>query len=240
MICEDCGFEYADGAICPRCGYAATEDLMKAVRVENPVVANRYEGEFMSLCADVDAGKVPQAKAQEYWTVIDNKAREGDRDARHLMCRMALMKGDHAAARKMLARLAEGGHTLAQLDLGKMHEEGLGCEKDVFAAIRLYRQAAAKGNPMALYLLANHHREGGCLKTDGLLATALMEELVAVHPTLFRKRGGCGKGGCHCSDGMSNAEWAKREISRMTRFVKYILWAVIAGLIISIVWSELH
>lgn len=237
MKCEDCGFEYSDGVSCPQCGYDPNVDLVQAVRTPNPCISNSHEEDFSKICSSVESGKIDQNKAREYWAVINNKAREGDRDARHLIGRVAMMKGEYDAAHKILSRLADAGHALAQLDLGKIHEEGLGTEKNIYNAIRLYRLSAAQGNPIALMMLANQHRDGGCLRTDNALANAIMEELVAVHPTMFKKQGGCGCNSCNSGD--TDVEFAQKAASQITRFIKYGLILLTAAIVISIVWSEL-
>lgn len=232
MKCADCGFEYEKEGPCPHCGYDQSVDLVQAVKVENPPIFNGLEAEFSKICKDVEAGKLDQAKAKEYWSVVNNKAREGNRDARHLVGRVAVANKDYPTAHKIFARLADSGHALAQLDLGKMYEEGLGIEKDVFDAVKLYRLAAKQGNPIALMELAKQHHQGGCLKLDIDLSNAIMQTLAATHPTMFQRRGGCESCG---PKGLTDAEFAKKTASQISKLIRFALLALIAAIVIAII-----
>ena len=235
MKCEDCGFEYSETGACPHCGYDSSVDLMEAVRRPSPPVNNPLEVEFAAICKEAEEGKTSKARARQHWERISEQAKNGNRDARHLVARMALSQKDYPVALGMLEPLAKGGHALAQLDLGKMYDDGLGVDQDPFRAIRYFRMAAAQGNPIALFYLARHHLQGGVLNANANMANALMKALVAAHPTMFRTAGGC-----PCQPGLTNAEFAQKTASQITKMIKYLLWAVIIVIIVSIVRSELR
>jgi len=234
MKCEDCGFEYDKGNTCPRCGYDPNADLVQCVKAENPKVSNKLEDEFSAFCQKVEAEGLDKAKIQEKWKIMDNKAREGDLDARHLFGRAALMRKDFATAHRILARLADAGHALAQLDLAKMCEEGLGIEANPFDAIKLYRLAAAQGNPIALFKLAEQHGGAGVLRPDPGLANAVMQGLVAAYPNMFRRKPACGK----CNSGPTDKEFAVQTASQMSKMIKYLVIGGILVLIAYAVWTE--
>lgn len=236
MTCADCGFEHSETGACPHCGYDPKVDLMAAVRLPNPPIGNPLEAAFAKICKEANEGKVPQEKAQAHWRTLNDQARDGNLDARHAIARVMLAQKNYPVAHKILAPLAQQGHALAQLDLGKAHEEGLGVEPDVFAAIKFYRLAAAQGNPIALFLLARQHLPDGVLHTDPAAANALMQELATVHPTLFRKTGGCQ---CQQQNPISDAEFAQKTAGQMAKMVKYALIALVIIVIIAIIKSEL-
>lgn len=240
MKCEDCGFEHEDGPACPRCGYDPKVDLVACVKAENPKVSNPLETELAAFCQKVEAEGLDKAKIQEQWKILDNKAREGNLDARHLFGRAALMRQDHSTALRILGRLADAGHALAQLDLAKMHEEGLGTEASPFDAIKLYRLAAAQGNPIALFKLAEQHGGSGVLRPDPALANALMQELVTAHPGMFQRKPNCAGGSCGCGNGLSNREFAAQTASQMSKMIRYLVIAGIVALVAYMIWTEFH
>ena len=236
MKCEDCGFEHTEAGACPHCGYDPSVDLKAAVRVPSPPVNNPLEVEFSQLCHDVDAGKASKERARQHWERVNDQAKRGNLDARHLVGRMALSQKDYPAALKIMTALADAGHALAQFDLAKMYDEGLGTEQDVFKAIQLFRKAGAQGNPVALFYLARQHLQGGLLRPDAELANAVMLELATVHPTLFHRNAGCPD----CQKGLSNAEFAQKTVFQISTFIKYAVLAAIVAIIIAIVKSELQ
>ena len=235
MKCEDCGFEHSETGACPHCGYDPAADLVAAVRLPSPPVENPLEREFAAICKEVDEGKTSKERARQHWERVNDKARRGDLDARHLVGRMALSQKDYPAALKIFTALADGGHALAAFDLGKMYDEGLGAEQDEFKAIRLFRSAAAKGNPVALFYIARQHLQGGLLRADKNLADAIMTTLAEVHPTMFTRNAGCPG----CPGGLSNAEFAQKTASDLSKMIKYLLWGVIIAVIVAIVKSEM-
>lgn len=235
MKCEDCGFEHSESGACPHCGYDPSVDLLAAVRLPSPPLTNPLEADFTAICREVDEGKSSKARARQLWESINERASNGNRDAQHLVARMALSQKDYATALRVLTVLADKGHALAQLDLGKMYDEGLGTEQDVFKAIRLFRRAAAQGNPIALFFLARQHHPGGLLRTDPNAANAILQELVAVHPTMFQRSGGCSS-----KPGLSDAEFAQKTASQLGKMVKWGVIAAIVAIVYLIVRSELQ
>jgi len=235
MKCEDCGFEFDEGTVCPRCGYDPKEDLLAWVASENQPLTNPYEKELVALSKEVGETETGKQKIANYWKELDRKARQGDLDARHLFGRAALMQQNYAVARDLLSKLAAAGHTLAKLDLANIHEEGLGGEPDVFKAMALYRQAAAKGHPLALFKIAEQHgKAGGVLRTDPALSSAVMNALVTRYPDMFQRRQGCGCGG----QGLTDQEFATQSASQMSKMIKYLVIAGVLALIGYIVWTE--
>jgi len=61
---------------------------------------------------------------------------------------------------KWFRRAAQEGNALAQFNLGRMYEKGLGVGKDYLKAVRLYRTAAEKGNASAQASLGDMYRKG--------------------------------------------------------------------------------
>jgi len=235
MKCDDCGFEHSESGACPRCGYTSSFDLLEAVKVPNPPLTNYLEAEFSKLCQEAEKDPTVQERARRHWERLNEKAKNGNAEARHLVARVALSRQEYDTAVKILTPLAEAGFALAQFDLGKMYEEGLGVEADIYHAIRLFRQAAAQGNPIAIFMLAQQHLEGGNLTPDPALANATMQALVATYPTMFKR-----KGGCACQNGMTDVEFAKKTASQIGKFIKYGILLALAAFIAAIIWSELH
>jgi len=237
MTCEDCGFEYDGENTCPRCGYDPAVDLVNCVSAENPQVENVLETEMIALNKKAEAGEVSKGKVQEQWKIVDNKAREGNLDARHLFGRAALMQQKYDTAHKILARLADAGHALAQLDLAKIYEEGLGIEPNAYDAIRLYRLAAARGNPIALFKLAEKHGEaGGILRQDPALANAIMARLVTAYPNMFQRRQSCG--GCSGGQTLTDREFAMKTAFQMSAMIKYLVIAAIIAFGAYVAYTE--
>jgi len=234
MKCEDCGFEYPESGACPRCGHDKANDLLEAVKIGNPLLHNPLEAEFAKLCEEAEKDHTVRQRAQQHWTRLNEKAKNGSSEARHLIARVALSRQDYATALKLLTPLAESGYVLAQIDLAKVYEEGLGVEKDVYHAIRLYRKAAAQGNPVAIFVLAQNHLEGGNLQPEPMFANAVMHALVKAYPAMFKR-----KDGCACSNGMTDAEFAKKTVSQVGAFIKYGLIASIVAFVIYAIWSEM-
>ena len=238
MKCEDCDFDYSETGNCPHCGHDPSVDLLAAVRLPSPPIANPLETEFAMLCKEVEEGRASKARARQHWETVTERASSGNRDAQHLVARMALSQKDYPTALRLLTALADRGHALAQLDLGKMYDEGLGTEQDVFKAIKFFRLAAAQGNPIALFFLARQHLPGGFLRENPAAANALMQELATVHPTLFRRNNSCPScSGCHGS--LSDVDFAKKTASQLGTMIKYAVIAAIIAIIIAIVKSEL-
>lgn len=233
MKCEDCGFEHTETGACPHCGYDAKDDLLAAVRIPSPPVANPLETEFAAICKEVDEGKSSKARAQQHWQTVNERAKNGNLDARHLVARMALSQKEYPTALKLLTALADKGHALAQFDLAKMYDEGLGTEQDVFRGLRLFRKSAAQGNPVAIFYLARQHLQGGLLRADATMANAVMQALATVHPTLFHRN--CPS----CQNGLSNAEFAQKTAFQISKMIKYLILGAIIALIIAFVKSEL-
>jgi len=235
MKCEDCGFEHSESGACPRCGHAKSIDLLEAVKIANPLLHNPLEAEFAKLCEEAEKDPSVQQRAQQHWTRLNEKAKNGNSEARHLIARVALSRKDYATAVKILAPLADSGYVLAQIDLAKVYEDGLGVEKDVYHAIRLFRKAAAQGNPIAIFVLAQNHLEGGSLLPDPMLANAVTQALVKAYPTMFKR-----KDGCACSNGMTDAEFARKTASQLGKFIKYAILLGTLALIAFMVWSEMN
>lgn len=227
MTCKDCGFEHNGTGACPRCGFEASVDLLAAVKTPGAPVANPLETEFSKMCADAQAGKTSAERVRQHWATLNERAKVGNKDARHLVARVLLSRPEDAGtARSILESLAASGHALAMIDLAKIYETGAGVEKDTFRAIRLYRQAAALGSPLALFTIAQHHQEGGLLEPDPAFARSLMEALATAHPTMFKRQGG----GCSCAQAnpISEKDFAKKTVGQVAWLFKA---AVILGII---------
>lgn len=67
---------------------------------------------------------------------------------------------------------AEQGHAPAQIDLGLMHQIGVGTPQDLVEAQRLYLAAAEQGNASGLHNLAYLYRRGDGVERDASQAVA--------------------------------------------------------------------
>jgi len=236
--CEDCGFEYEEGKTCPRCGYDPAADLIGCISVEDPQVSNPLEEELSALCKKAEAGEIAKEKIQEQWKIIDNKARVGNLDARHLIGRAMLMQQKFDNAHRILARLADAGHALAQIDLAKIYAEGLGVEANIFDAIKLYRLAAQRGNPIALFKLAEMYgAQSSPLRPNPDLAHMIMSKLVAAYPNMFQRNPNCN---CGCNGGkrQTNGEFAVQTAFQISKMIKYLVLAALIAFIGYVVYTE--
>ncbi len=75
--------------------------------------------------------------------------------------RESLLAGDHAVALEVIVPLAEAGNPRAQSLLGAAYQHGLGLEADGQAAETLFRKAAARNYPPALFNLGILYERGG-------------------------------------------------------------------------------
>ena len=72
----------------------------------------------------------------------------------------AYKKKDYRTAMAEWLPLAEGGHALAQYNLGIMYRKGLGVEKDQLKALKWYQSAADNGLAKAQYGLGLFYEKG--------------------------------------------------------------------------------
>ena len=72
----------------------------------------------------------------------------------------AINDGRYSQAAEMLAPLANGGHSYAQLKLGSLYYHGQGVKEDEKLAIHWWKKAAAQGNAEAMFQIANAYLFG--------------------------------------------------------------------------------
>jgi hypothetical protein len=82
---------------------------------------------------------------------------------------VASKSGDFMTALKKWKLLSEQGYSVAQYELGSMHYNGKGSEKDHVEALKWYRLAAKKGHPDAQYALAQMYYKGEGVIQDYVL-----------------------------------------------------------------------
>jgi TPR repeat protein len=87
--------------------------------------------------------------------------------------RAAEAAGDYQKALREYARPAEGGVPVAQYQLGRMYDKGLGTAKNPAEAARWYRAAADNGYPRAQLALARMSEYGRGIPKDEVAALAL-------------------------------------------------------------------
>ncbi len=73
---------------------------------------------------------------------------------------LASHKGDYLTAFREFRSLAEEGHTKAQMQLGIMHEMGLGVKQDYSEASKWYQKAAVQGDKEAHKKLIEMRKKG--------------------------------------------------------------------------------
>jgi len=81
-------------------------------------------------------------------------------DFRFRQAMQAIQNKDFTAASKVLIKLAESGHVMAQFNLGLMYEKGVGVKKDYEKAKALYEKAAAENNGYAQLNLGTMNENG--------------------------------------------------------------------------------
>ena len=75
-------------------------------------------------------------------------------------------RGDYEKGRGDLEKLAATGNARAMVELGDIHERGLGVVKDLAQAVYWYELAAQRNNPEAQYRLGRMSLEGRGLRKD--------------------------------------------------------------------------
>jgi TPR repeat protein len=100
-------------------------------------------------------------------------AEDGDRDTQYRLGAARFQEyqeqGNRAAfdaALRWLTEAAEQGHALAQLQLGRMYEDGRGVIQDYAAAFEWFRQAAEQGEAEAMLRLGTMYEAGRGVPKD--------------------------------------------------------------------------
>lgn len=78
----------------------------------------------------------------------------------------AYVSGNYGFAYQEWQVLAEGGHGGAQLNIGVLHEQGLGVPKDAAKAMEWFRRAAENGESAAFYNIGVLYRDGRGVPQD--------------------------------------------------------------------------
>ena len=78
----------------------------------------------------------------------------------------AYVSGNYGFAYQEWQVLAEGGHGGAQLNIGVLHEQGLGVPKSAAKAMEWFRRAAENGESAAFYNIGVLHRDGRGVPQD--------------------------------------------------------------------------
>ena len=84
----------------------------------------------------------------------------------------AANRGDYYTARRLWQPLAEQGDALAEYNIGHMHYNGHGGNKDYREAVKWYTLSALHGNNIARYALGVIYESGEIVETDYKLAAA--------------------------------------------------------------------
>lgn len=79
---------------------------------------------------------------------------------------VAYVSGNYSFAYQEWHILAEGGHGGAQLNIGVLHEKGLGVPKNAEKAMEWFRRAADSGESAAFYNIGVLHRDGRGVPQD--------------------------------------------------------------------------
>jgi tetratricopeptide (TPR) repeat protein len=87
-------------------------------------------------------------------------ARLGDADMQYRAGVKYYDAGDYKQAVELFFDAAKGGQRDAQINLGKMHEQGRGVKKDVATAFKWYYEAAKRGDKDAHYALGRMYEHG--------------------------------------------------------------------------------
>jgi TPR repeat protein len=91
----------------------------------------------------------------------------------------AYMKGDYAAALRLMRPLAQQGHAGAQFNLGYMYENGRGVAKNDAIAVSWYRKSAEQGYADAQYKLGISYYNGWVVPRDDAAAVSWYRKAAA-------------------------------------------------------------
>lgn len=102
-------------------------------------------------------------------------ARQGDLDAQFRIARAALLAPERSkdATREavdLLRQAAEGGHTGAMIQLGKLYKSGVGTPQNYDVAARWLGEAARAGDPQGMVEFGRLHRSGIGVEQDAVQA----------------------------------------------------------------------
>lgn len=95
-----------------------------------------------------------QTQDRAQFILLLRKARQGDSDAQWAAAATYLRLGEIEAALPLLASAASAGNVSALSQLGALHEEGRGVDKNPEKAVDWYRKAADQGDPGSMAGLA--------------------------------------------------------------------------------------
>ncbi len=95
-----------------------------------------------------------QSQDRAQFILLLRKARQGDADAQWVAAATYLRLGEAGVALPLLSSAAAAGNVLAMSQLGVLHEEGRGVDKNHEKALDWYRKAAEKGDPASMAALA--------------------------------------------------------------------------------------
>jgi TPR repeat protein len=120
-------------------------------------------GEMYELGADLPQDFRESAK----WY---RKAAERGNSSARIQLAVVMLKGqsveDYGEARHSCERAAKRNDAAAEYCLGLIYQNGLGQQKDISAAAKLYRRAAELGNPSAMLALGEIYASGENGKVD--------------------------------------------------------------------------
>lgn len=125
---------------------------------------------------------------------IDKAAQEGDPEAQYRLARRLLhdrTRGQEGIREAVLwlRKAAEGGHSGAMLQLGKLHRTGVGVLQNFEQALQWLHRAASVGNADAMMELGRLYRSGTGVRQDLKLAYVWFNRAAAaLHPEAQSER----------------------------------------------------
>ncbi|MEM1106664.1 MAG: peptidoglycan-binding protein [Pseudomonadota bacterium] len=147
---EELGAAPVDPLPAPAATTLAPEDL---VNTEIPPVA-QPEPQPQPIAATASFAPIPPA------VTLASAAESGDRIASYLLGLERLENADYSAAAELISDSARKGLPIAQYQLAKLFEKGLGVPRDLAEARRWTEQAASGGNVRAMHDLAVFFADG--------------------------------------------------------------------------------
>ena len=121
---------------------------------------------------------------------------------------------DYAEALRWMKAAADAGNERSCYTLGKMHEYGLGVDRDLAAAADLFRQAAGKGLDRAQYALGKMYRDGRGVDQDAKQAA---------HWFAQAAEQGMPKAQSHLATRLKNGDGVAKDL------IKALKWAILAA-----------
>ncbi len=179
-----------------------TQDSSEARRIAELYYANRHEEALRRALSLADSGIAPpwllsligaiyfrgrgvKAAPEEGLRWYRRAAEAGDPGALTFLSGFQQDAGRYAEARAMLEDAAAQGYTRARIQLGYMHDQGLGGNRDPRRARAYFEQAASEGYVFAKRLIARQLLRGddgtvGIVRGALLFVFAVVEGIILI------------------------------------------------------------